>query len=322
MIPRIHRSLATYIAAFSLITLPVMARTHPGPSAGAEVTRSFIPQKAGSEETAVLHRRYTGSLKTPLPVGVLGGMFVLTGDMIRNERVYQTATDASSRPPSMDMFPPAPAEQALVGLGAIFIPHHMEGAPLYDVQLKRWNRFAQPEFVPPLLEISLSSTMDAKDLPFSMTFSPRDQGEISIKLTYQRFGSAQRLIPSVAYRLQMPSGWEFDLTPPYHTLLAWQSRSHDWRFYTGARLDPRQDPFLTAPSEDGSRVAGWAMGWTTTALLGMRRQVIAPLYLALELGIQRESYDSFREDNRKLKGLEVAWGPWARLSLETWVRTP
>jgi hypothetical protein len=322
MISNLYRTMGWHIAAFSLVTPPVMARTAPGPAAGAEVTRSFMPQDAAPQETAVLHRRYTGSLLAPLPVGIFSGMIVITGQAIRNERLYQTAEKSTLNPNIPNIYAPAPADQPLTGFGMLYIPHHQEGAPLYSVQIQRWNRFSQPEFVPPLWEITLGSTIDSKDLPLTMSLSPRDQTEVSANILYQRFGNAQRFVPSIGYRTLRPSGWELDLLLPYRGMIAWQNRSNSFRVYTGAKLDPRQDAFFKEETQDIPKTSGWALGWAHTLLVGTRVEVAPPLYAALELGVQRESYKGYTEQNRQLKSLETMWGPWARISLESWIKTP
>jgi hypothetical protein len=316
------RLMGPNIAAFLLVAPPVMARTAQGPSTSAEVTRSFMPDEEGEPETAVLHRRYKGSFIYPIPIGILSGMFVLTGDIVRNERVYQTAKTASGIPPQPNIFPPAPANQALGGFGTLYIPHHQEGAPLFEVEIRRWNRLAQPEFVAPLWETTLSSSMDAKDLPFSIFISPRDEAAITAKLTYQRYLGAERWIPQLGYRLKRPSGWELDLLAPLHALIARQKSPETWRIYGGVRWSPRVDPFLRPATDSAPRFSGWTMGWTTTILSGVRLPVWLPLYASIEAGIQRELYKAYTEKGDPMTSLRTTWGPWAQVALETWIRTP
>lgn len=304
-------------AALTLATaLPAsgaLARTVKGPAVAVEQAQPAEVEPRSEDdpkpEAKLARRRYEANLLAPVPVDLLGGMFVLKGDLYKERRDWDDA-DANDATPG-DLRNPNTA-----GVGAIFLPHAKEGMPHLFLLAERYGYMSVKDDARPMTEIIAGVDVADTDLPFPVKFSATDTAESRIALRFRNFPGFQRWLPILGHKIERANGFNVDLLLPTYALAGWQTRERDWKVYAGFRWIGREYPFKVDDT------AGWAEGHTSMRLVGVRRELTRPLYVALEVGHQKEELAYLDETGETIGGHETAWAPWARLALETWIRNP
>lgn len=309
------RYLALILATFSPI--PAYAKTVKGPGVSVEEAQPsqvrYLDERedAPAPDLEVRRRRYEANLLVPIPAKVLGGMFVLKGDLFKERRTL-VGDDAKTAPDQENDF----LNPNVAGVGAVFLPHAKEGAPKFFVLASRYGSMSFEDDAGPMGEYILGADIADEDMPFTVKLSPTDDTETRLLVRYRRFPGFHRWLFLVGHRIETVSGWSFDATIPSHVLIGWQTQDAGWKIYGGIRWVGREYPFETLVS------SGWQEGHATTRLVGVRREITKPLYLALEAGAQKEELTYFDARGETLSSHETDFAPWARLALETWITTP
>lgn len=259
----------------------------------------------------IRRRRYEANLLVPIPARILGGMFVLKGDFFKECRTLAGTDAANTTARSDDVLNPNVA-----GTGAIFLPHAKEGAPKFFVLAARFGSLSLDDHAAPMSEYVLGADLADDDLPFTLKFSPTDDSESRVLVRYRQFPGFHRWLFLIGHRIDTVSGWSFDVTIPKHILIGWETPAADWKVYGGLRWTGLEYPFATPDA------TGWQEGYTTTRLVGVRRDLAKPIYLALEAGVQKEHLAYIDTKGETLAEHETAFAPWARLAVETWITTP
>ena len=244
-------------------------------------------------EHAQTGTREEASAPIPVPVRVLDGMFVLGADYAREQRPGTTLS--------------------ALGLTALFLPHAKEGAPKAFFEVGRYGHPTPFRDAKPMVEATVGGFASGPDLPAWTRTEPNDEVTVQLALQVRSFPGFREWYPDARYRLQKASGWFVDLEGPVHVLAGYEAPAMAWAVYGGVRWDTRAYPVAQV---------GWLDGYAESRIVGVRYQISSPLHVALEAGYHREWERLLDEQGRKLATQNSALAPWARLALETWIRTP
>ena len=87
----------------------------------------------------------------------------------------------------------------------------------------------------------------------------------------------------------------------------------------------RGPPFDGSPGDPGPSVKTNSFfvfpSTSTSTQSGPICLIVAPLYLAIEGGVQSETLAFYDEHGEELAAQETEYAPWARVALETWITT-
>lgn len=305
----------------SLMSLAILAAACFGEPASAKIVKGpyvsvdeaaaadLEPQDESHPDAQVKRRRYEGNLLVPIPAELLGGMIVLRNDFFKEERTY-TGDDTGSEPDDVK-------HPNVAGLGAVYLPHHKEGAPRFFVAAGRYGELnVFQDDSKPMQEYIVAADIADTDAPFALKFSPTDQAESRILVRYRQFPGFHRWLLLVGHKIERSFGFGLDVTIPSHILASYSFNGGDVVTYGGIRWVGREYPF------DLGYTKGWAEGFTTARLIGIRKGIVGPLFVAFEGGMQKEELRYVDEKGEELSVHETKFAPWVRLALETWVRTP
>lgn len=286
-----------------------------GPSVSVEEAQAapvvFTDQREDdpAPDLTIQRRRYEASILAPIPAKLLGGMFVIKADFFKESRIY--AGDDAPNQEANDLKNPNVA-----GIGTVYLPHAKEGAPRFFIATARYGSMSLDDKAGPMSEYIVGADIASEDMPFRLTFSPTDDAQTRLLVRYRNFPGFHRWLFLVGHKIQTVGGWSIDITLPSHVLLAWQTLDDAWKVYGGVRWVSREYPFSTGVVE------GWTEGHATSRLIGLRRKLISPLYVALEAGMQNETLSYLDEHGETLSSQDSPFAPWARVSLETWLPSP
>ncbi len=289
---------------------PSFAKTVKGPQVSTDRVGSADIQPAdGSDPDAKVARERTEvSLLIPIPAEVLGGMIALRDEFFNEHRTYEGA-DTGGEPDDVK-------NPNVAGLGLVYLPHPKEGAPRFFLGAGRYGELSvfQDESKP-MKEFIIGADAADTDMPFALKFSPTDQAESRLLLRYREFPGFHRWLLLVGHRIEQNNGFTLDAVIPSHVLASFTFGGGAWTAYTGIRWVGREYPFDTGFAK------GWIEGSVTTRLLGLRRQLVGPLHLALEGGMQKENLRYVDDKGEELSAHATPFAPWARAALETWIKT-
>lgn len=309
-----RKPLILTLSAMSLaIASPARAKTVKGPTVAVEGAQNAEIQNDDGEDSgvSVARRRTEANLLIPIPAEILGGMLVLKDDFFQEDRVYELGHEASADRPDDVKHP------NVAGLGAVYLPHPKEGAPRFFLLTARYGELRIfKDRARPMSEYGVGADIADTDLPFSLKLAPTDQTETRIFLRYRQFPGFHKWLLLVGHKIDQANGFTLDVTIPSHVLAAYRFPGDQWAVYMGVRWVSREYPF------DLGYDSGWSDGFVTTRLIGVRRQLMGPLHLALEGGAQKEVLRYVDEKGEELEAHQTAYAPWMRLALETWVKTP
>lgn len=299
--------IAVVLAGQALHAAPVKGPTVATESARPQVVRQTSEDNP-AQDLQVRRRRYEASVLAPIPLRLLGGMFVFKGDFFKEHRElegddrYEEEDDL--RNPNV------------AGVGTVYLPHHKEGAPRFFILAARYGEMSFKDKAGPMSEYVLGADIDAVDMPWPMRFDVSDDASTRVLVRYRSFPGFHRWLLLAGHKIQRASGWSFDVQIPSHVLAGWQTDDQAWKIYGGVKWVSREYPFSTTYAD------GWMEGHTATRFVGVRRLIAVPLYVALEAGMQREVLAYYDERGETLSAHETEFAPWARVALETWVPTP
>ncbi len=303
-----------------LLTLPVMslafagatqAKTVKGPGVAIEDTKSteIQPEGESDPDARIARRRTEATLLVPIPAEILGGMLVLKNEFFKEERVYD-GKDTGDEPDDVK-------NPNVAALGVVYLPHPKEGAPRFFLVAARYGELSIfQDKSRPMAEYIVGADIADTDMPFALKFSATDQAESRVLVRYRQFPGFHRWLLLVGHKIEQNNGFSLDVTLPSHVIAAFALGGGVWSVYTGIRWTGREYPFDTGFAQ------GWAEGFVTTRLVGVRRQLIGPLHLAVEAGMQKESLRYVDVKGEELSVHETKFAPWMRVALETWVKTP
>jgi len=276
-----------------------------GPYVGVEGSSAPLDVHGTSSEgdSKLAHQRYEAGLVAPVPESLLGGLFVIKGDAFVEKRAVTAAGDAALA----DLGKPGVAAVDL-----IYLPHPMEGAPRVFLGGGRYGAVTFKDQVPPMSEYFIGTDIADVDMPFHLRLSPSDRTWTSLLVRMRHFPGFDKWLYYAGYRLERASGWFFDAAYPSHVLLGFKTYDDAWSLYAGQRWVSREYPFKTELGE------GWMDGYTSTRLVGVRRVLVAPVYLSLEAGLQSEFMRFAGRHGEELAVTQTRYAPWARLGIETW----
>ncbi len=261
-------------------------------------------------DLAVARRRYEMNLLLPIPAKVLGGMFLVKGDLFKERRDYagrdaQGGMTVDVRNPNVG------------GWGLVFLPHAAEGAPKFFAVVERYGYLSTTRKAKPLGEYILGADIADDDMPFHLKFSPSDEAETRVLVRLRRFPGFNKWLLLVGHKIETKSGLSIDGAIPSHLILGWQTDGGDWKVYGGGKAVSREYPMAF-----DLETQGWIEGFTGYGLLGLRRKVTGPLFGAFEGGVQKEWTDWHDLSGKIFQQFATKAAPFVRLSLETWVQTP
>src|SRR5262245_38924778 len=120
-----------------LVAAKGLAAPVKGPSVAVEQVApvALVPEDVTPKpDLEVRRRRYEANLMAPVPVRVLGGMFVLKADFFKEQREL-TGADAGPLPDDLK-------NPNVAGLGGLFLPHAAEGAPRFFLLAARYGEMS------------------------------------------------------------------------------------------------------------------------------------------------------------------------------------
>ncbi len=295
----------------ALAATPVWAKTVKGPGLSTEQARpgDILPDDDSHPDAKVARQRSEANLLVPIPAAVLGGMLVLKDDFFAEHRTY--SGEATGDEPD-DVKNPNVA-----GLGVVYLPHPKEGAPRFFAIAARYGELSVfQDKARPMTEYILGADISDTDMPFPVKFNPTDQAETRVLVRLRHFPGFNRWLLLVGHQIDFASGFGLDVTIPSQVLASYEFGGGSWKVYGGVRWTGREYPFNTGGT------SGWVDGFVMTRLIGMRREILGPLFVALEGGVQKESVRYVDEHGQELEVHDTTYAPWARLALETWVKNP
>lgn len=318
------RPLLIALLGFFIASAPAEAKLIKGPQISVDQTAPAQSEQASSNaprsegglgEPTVATRRYEVNLLAPIPVPLLGGMFVLKGDFFKERRVYGGSETAQETFAASDLKNPNDA-----GLGAVFLPHAAEGMPRFFVLAERYGAMSLKRRERPMAEFALGADFAAQDLPPGLAswlrFSPSDDAESRLLVRMRRFPGFVKWLYYVGHSLETASGWSLEVAYPSHLIVGKSFDGGAWKIYGGGKAISREYPW-----EDGFR-QGWIDGYVATLFGGVRRNVTGPLYASLELGYEYETLDYRGDNGETLATWNTKFRPGARFALEAWIKNP
>jgi hypothetical protein len=289
---------------------PAAARTVEGPYFDLEATAPAVvePSRHGAQQGETLARQRTeADLLAPVPAAVLGGMFLAHVQAAAEQR---EVTDAPRSEPA-DLSRPS-----VLGAGALFLPHLEEGAPKLFVGATRFGRLRFHADQQPMTELVFGADLLGADLPFRLAPADSDQTVSRLYLQYRQFPGFRQWLLGIGHSIDHAGGAFLDAELPRHVLLGWHDGDGTWRYYGGVRWTQREYPF-----DDGAE-SGWMDGYDQALLLGLRRVLVRPVFLAVEAGVEKESMRWVNERGEELLAYNTRNAPWGKLALETWIQNP
>ena len=321
---RLTRSLVPFVAA-SLVAFgatEASAKLIKGPQIAVDETAA-APLDQESSNAAATHdaptverRRYEANIVAPIPLPILGGMFVVKADFFKERRIYAGDDDDESR-----FFAGNDRRNPNVaGWGAVFLPHASEGTPRFFAVAERYGAMSFMHGGKPMAEFVLGADFSTPDLPASMQswlkFSPTDEAESRLLVRMRRYPGFVKWLYFIGHTIETQNGWSLDLAYPSQAIVGRQWQGGAWKLYGGARAVSREYPW-----NDGLR-QGWTDGYVGTALIGARRQITGPLYASLEVGYAFETLDYRAESGDTVATWTTKWRPGARVAIESWIKNP
>jgi hypothetical protein len=244
-------------------------------------------------------------LLIPIPVNFLGGMLVAKYDAFIEQHTYEGDL--------ADQVPEGYKKRETSALGAIYLPHAKEGAPKFFALASRYGALRLTAPSRPMGEYILGFQWASEDTPFNIRFGEGHDASLTSLVRYRKFPGRHSWLFLVGYDMETPSGFRFEVHIPSHVHAGIRSEDRAWYYYAEGRARSRIAPI---EMEDQHF---WNDGYVAQGALGIRRKLQGIVHLAVEAGMQQESFTLFDEQGETITETTSDFSPWAKLAIETYI---